>query len=56
MFSRSGHVSLSERLKELGGMLVRHANASVFNRELELDPSACLLQKFDFQTDLSAIL
>jgi hypothetical protein len=47
MFSCSGHVRLSEGLKQLGCMLSRHANASVLNRELELNPSACVFRKLD---------
>jgi len=55
VLARGRHVSLRKRLEEPGRLLLRHADARVAHRELELHLVACALKQVDVQANLAAL-
>src|SRR5262249_55594895 len=53
MFARGGHVCLSKGLKEFGGLLGRHTNARITDREFELHFAAGAFEELDFEADFA---
>ncbi len=55
VFAGGGHVRLGERLEQLAGLLLGHADAGVAHGELQLHLVAGLFEQFDLEPDLALL-